>query len=83
MAHDASCLRYFESLVLLGLLEFSDVQFVQELVEAYHLASLQDSRHLQFVRVPVRTVDQIPYVKLSRSRDSVHGTIFSFSWYLD
>ena len=59
--HGASFPIYIGSPAQLGLLEFSDWQLVQVLVEACHLVSLQASLcHLQLVPVPDRMLCPFP-----------------------
>ena len=95
--HGASFPSYVGSPALLGLLDFSDWQLVQVLVEACHLVSSQAAhRHPQRVPVPdmmlcpfqwapsYRSRDYLATVtETYRSSDLVPGTIASFAWYLD
>ena len=82
--HGASFRSSFGSLILLGLLEFSDWQLVQVLVEACHFISSQAAhRHPQLVPVLDKMLCPFQWAPSDRSRDRVPGTTASFSWYLD
>ena len=75
---------FFGRTVLLGLLEFSDWQLVQVLVEACHFVSSQAAhRHPQLVPVRDKMLCPFQWAPSDRSRDGVLGTIASFSWCLD
>ena len=69
--HGASFPSYIGSPALLGLLEFSDWQLIQVLVEACRFVSSQAS------------LCPFQWVLSYRSRGRVSGTISSFSWYVD
>ena len=69
---------------MLGLLELSDWQLVQVLVEACYLVSPQAAhRHPQLVPVRDKMLCPFQCAPSYRSRDHVPGSIASFSWYLD
>ena len=81
--HDASFPSSVGSPLLLGLLELSDWQLVQVLLEARHLVSPQAAhRHPQLGPVRDKMLCPFWWAPSDRSRDRVPGTIASFSWYL-
>ena len=82
--HGASFPSSVGIIVLLGLLEFSDWQLVQVLVEACHLFSSQGAhRHPQLVPLRGKKLWSFQWAPSDHSRDYVSGTIASFSRCLD